>query len=316
MSSNKIKYNNYDLNDLENEITMENQISNFHTMNPKKSKNEKDIQKNMKSIDELLNINKKDPNELPPVNNFNDYDISRTQSKYINNLKKQVNDLNTELNKMRNDKDVENYKILENNYLKKNKEMSQLIQDNNKLLFQIEDLSRKFKDKNNLTIPNNNNSSKGKNSIKKKLNKLKENKQNNLARIYGANPNISILSNTKNTARSLFMEGIENNNKNHELINKLKNELELYKSVDDENKKLKNQIEEKETIVNKYKIKIQSLEFENKNIKNENNKNKEKYTKLFSDYSDLEKIYNDHEKKHNNLKSQMKNNLFEKKKIR
>ena len=119
MSSNKIKYNNYDLNDLENEITMENQISNFHTMNPKKSKNEKDIQKNMKSIDELLNINKKDPNELPPVNNFNDYDISRTQSKYINNLKKQVNDLNTELNKMRNDKDVENYKILENNYLKK-----------------------------------------------------------------------------------------------------------------------------------------------------------------------------------------------------
>ena len=49
---------------------------------------------------------------------------------------------------MRNDKDVEKYKKLENNFIKKNKEMTQLKQDNNMLLFQIEDLNRKYKDKN------------------------------------------------------------------------------------------------------------------------------------------------------------------------
>ena len=41
--------------------------------------------------------------------------------------KKPVNDLNTELNKMRNDKDVENYKKLENNFMKKNKEFELIL---------------------------------------------------------------------------------------------------------------------------------------------------------------------------------------------
>ena len=77
------------------------------------------------------------------------------------------------------------------------------------------------------------------------------------------------------------MEGIEITNKNNEILSKLKDELELYKNIYEENKKLKNQIEEKDIYVNKYKNKIQSLEFENKNLRNENNKNKEKYAKLF-----------------------------------
>ena len=73
--------------------------------------------------------------------------MSKSQSKYISTLKNQLNELNIELNKMRNDKDIENYQKLENEYLKKNKEMSQLKQDNNLLLFQLEDLTRKYKEK-------------------------------------------------------------------------------------------------------------------------------------------------------------------------
>ena len=153
MSSNKKnENNNYDLNDISDDIIIKSKISNHNIKNEFK---------NIK-IEELLNYNNKiDENELPPVNNYNkDYGIGRTQTKYINKLKKQVNDLNTELNKMRNDKDVEKYKKLENNFIKKNKEMTQLKQDNNMLLFQIEDLNRKYKDK-NININSN--------SLKKKI---------------------------------------------------------------------------------------------------------------------------------------------------
>ena len=294
MSSNKKdENNNCDVYDFNDDIIINSKISN---------QNIKIEQKNLK-IEDLLNNNKIDTNELPPVNIYNkDYGIGRTQTKYINKLKKQVNDLNTELNKMRNDKDVENYKKLENNYMKKSKEMSQLKQDNNILLFQIEDLNRKYKDKNN-----NINS----NSLKKKLNKLKETKQNNLVKIYNTNPNIAL------STRSHFFEGIEMNNKNNELISKLKSEIELYKNVDEENKKLKNQIEEKDVFVNKFKNKIQNLEIENKNLRNENNATKDKYSRLFSEYSKLERINTEREKKQNSLKKQMRSNknLLEKKKL-
>ena len=95
MSSNKKnENNNYDLNDFNDDISIKSKVSN------QSIKNE---QKNLK-IEELLNNNNKiDINELPPVNlYYKDYGIGRTQTKYINKLKKQVNDLNTELNKMRN----------------------------------------------------------------------------------------------------------------------------------------------------------------------------------------------------------------------
>ena len=50
----------------------------------------------------------------------------------------------------------------------------------------------------------------------KKLHIFKENKQNNLTKIQGVNPNSSLGSNIKNTTRSHFMEGIEITNKNNE----------------------------------------------------------------------------------------------------
>ena len=284
------------------------QSPNFHNL---KTRSEKNIKS-----DNLINKNKINVNELPLVYNINlENSIRRTQTKYIKSLRKQLSELNYELNRMRNDKDIENYKKLEDNYLKKNKEMSQLKQDNNLLLFQLEDLTRKYKEK-SLNKKNDKNKINLSNPIMKKLQIFKENKQNNLAKIYGVNPNSSLGSNTKNTTRSHFMEGIEITNKNNELLSKLKDELELYKNIDEENKKLKNQIEEKDICVNKYKNKIQTLEFENKNLRNENNKNKEKYAKLFSDFADLEKKNNENEKKHNNLKTQIKNsNKNEKKNL-
>ena len=276
-----------------------------------KTRSVKNINKNVKSINRI-NLN-----ELPLVNNINESTISRSQTKYIRSLRKQLSELNYELNKMRNDKDIENYKKLEEHYIKKNKEMSQLKQDNNLLLFQIEDLNRKYKERNHKNNSHQNNSELT-NSIKKKLIILRENKQNNLAKYYNVN-NLSIISNTKNTTRSHFFDGVENINKNIELISNLRKELELYKDVDEENKKLKTQIEEKEIYLNKYKTKIHTLEFENKNLKNENIKSKEKYSKLLIDYSDLEKKNIDNEKKHKNLKNKIKDNksfsILEKKKL-
>ena len=316
MSKNKRKLvNSFKIKDTDDKSPERKRISHSSTFQKIKQKNEK---KNIRSIDNLLILNPNTSNELPPVNNYcnsKENTMSKSQSKYISTLKNQLNELNIELNKMRNDKDIENYQKLENEYLKKNKEMSQLKQDNNLLLFQLEDLTRKYKEK-SLNKKNDKNKINLSNPIMKKLQIFKENKQNNLAKIYGVNPNSSLGSNTKNTTRSHFMEGIEITNKNNEILSKLKDELELYKNIDEENKKLKNQIEEKDICVNKYKNKIQTLEFENKNLRNENNKNKEKYAKLFSDFADLAKKNNENEKKHNNLKTQIKNsNKNEKKKL-
>ena len=316
MSKNKRKLvNSFKIKETDDKSPERKRISHSSTFQKIKQKNEK---KNIRSIDNLLILNPNTSNELPPVNNYcnsKENTMSKSQSKYISTLKNQLNELNIELNKMRNDKDIENYQKLENEYLKKNKEMSQLKQDNNLLLFQLEDLTRKYKEK-SLNKKNDKNKINLSNPIMKKLQIFKENKQNNLAKIYGVNPNSSLGSNTKNTTRSHFMEGIEITNKNNEILSKLKDELELYKNIDEENKKLKNQIEEKDICVNKYKNKIQTLEFENKNLRNENNKNKEKYAKLFSDFADLEKKNNENEKKHNNLKNQIKNsNKNEKKKL-
>jgi TolA-binding protein len=63
----------------------------------------------------------------------------------INQLKQQVNDLNSEVTKLRNDSNVKNYTKLENNYILNNKELTQLKQENNMIRFQLENLNRKKK---------------------------------------------------------------------------------------------------------------------------------------------------------------------------
>lgn len=54
-------------------------------------------------------------------------------------LKRKIKELNTELNKLRNDSNVQNYNILEMNYKLKNKELVELKQENNYFRFQLEE---------------------------------------------------------------------------------------------------------------------------------------------------------------------------------
>ena len=101
--------------------------------------------------------------DLPPVHSKklssnNHYYTQRNNSKItIKSLQKQVDDLNLEINKLRNDSNGQNYNILELNFKQKTKELTELKQENNFIRFQLEDLSRKK----NLN-PINNKSSKAK----------------------------------------------------------------------------------------------------------------------------------------------------------
>ena len=101
--------------------------------------------------------------DLPPVqgkkSSNNHYYTQRNNSKItIRSLQKQVDDLNSEIYKLRNDSNVQNYNILELNFKQKTKELTELKQENNFIRFQLEDLSRKK----NLN-PINNKNSKAKN---------------------------------------------------------------------------------------------------------------------------------------------------------
>ena len=145
--------------------------------------------------------NEQNPNELP----------------VINKLKQQVNDLNSEVKKLRNDSNVKNYTKLENNYILNNKELTQLKQENNMIRFQLENLNRKKKnstEKNN----NNNNFLINSNLLSNKIKNLKEQKINNLLKLYIQNNNSSF------------------DNKDQK-IEELKNELEFYKNFESENVK-------------------------------------------------------------------------------
>ena len=153
--------------------------------------------------------NEQNPNELP----------------VINKLKQQVNDLNSEVKKLRNDSNVKNYTKLENNYILNNKELTQLKQENNMIRFQLENLNRKKKNSTEKNNNNNNNFLINSNLLSNKIKNLKEQKINNLLKIYIQNNNSSF------------------DNKDQK-IEELKNELEFYKNFESENVKLKNKIKE------------------------------------------------------------------------
>ena len=105
-------------------------------------------------------------------NNLEDSKFSKTYYKNekatVKSLKKKLNELNGEINKLRNDSNVQNYNILELNYKQKSKELTELKQENNFIRFQLENLIRKNKNnnaKNNNFINNNGNKKKSKNNI-------------------------------------------------------------------------------------------------------------------------------------------------------
>ena len=59
-----------------------------------------------------------------------------------------MRELHGEINKLRKEKNVKNYNILETNYRQKSKELTELKQENNYIKFQLEDLIRKNQENN------------------------------------------------------------------------------------------------------------------------------------------------------------------------
>ena len=286
-----------EITNLKDQLEQKNQeVSLIKTIS---DKTENEIKTNKRKINDLLNNNKSDPNELPPVTNFSN--IS-DKSETVDKLKKEVITLNKELYKIKTEKNIINYKRLENNYFKNSKEITELKQNNNLLRFQLEDLSRKLNDSSSFG------KSKSKN-IKRRIRTLKFNKHNNLKKLYvnGFNNN-SILSSHK-------LSGDEYQNKylkrkDLARIIKNKNELEIIKNIEDENRGLKREIadilnsqnDRENKIREKYVNSIDSLELQNRKLRNENSKVKDKYRKLSLNYNDLEKEKEIFEKEKDELK--------------
>jgi len=201
---------------IEEDILSEHSLNSFKITDIESAKEEivilrKKLNNKRKEITQLKNENIKQniPNELP----------------VINQLKQQVNDLNSEVTKLRNDSNVKNYTKLENNYILNNKELTQLKQENNMIRFQLENLNRKKKGSIEKNNNNNNNFLINSNLLSNKIKNLKEQKINNLLKLYiQNNPN----------------QSFDNNQK----IEELKSELDYYKSFEKENEKLKNKIKE------------------------------------------------------------------------
>ena len=186
---------------IEEKLEIENSHENFENFKPKiKEKPNEVLLKNInrrkdsdikkKKLEEFLNLNNENnPNELPKVGQTN----------------LEQND-NIELNKIKSGKSSKYYQRLENNYIRNNQEIRDLRQDNNLLRFQLEDLSRKI-NKVNSNQQNNSN-------LQKKLEKMKMEKKNNLAKLYGTN----ISNNSRGTKNSFFDS---ENNKNEKFFKQI-----------------------------------------------------------------------------------------------
>ena len=82
-------------------------------------------------------------NDLPPVNYKKSYErykfantFYKADKNSVKTLKKKVQELNGEINKLKKDSNVKNYNILKNNYNQKSKELTELKQENNYIKFQ------------------------------------------------------------------------------------------------------------------------------------------------------------------------------------
>ncbi len=152
-------------------------------------------------------------NGLPPLKNKKSIEEGKFSNIHSKNdkateksLSKRINELKGEINKLRNDSNVQNYNILELNYKQKSKELTELKQENNFIRFQLEDLIRK-NSKNINNIKNNNFVS------------SKENKKKSIGK----------MGNMRDYHIKLFSQKIKIEEDNKE------------KNLDDENKNIKNE---------------------------------------------------------------------------
>ena len=212
-------------------------------------------------------ITESNPNQNLKENNNN----NNTENNVVISLKKKIKELNTELNKLRNDSNVQNYNILEMNYKLKNKEIIELKQENNYFRFQLEEqknrkggggsstklaknsyfpinynkdkffikLNRKPKNVTFLKMPGNNN------------NKLAENKLNGfkinikLKESYDKDETKDkIIDKDENKDKDVIKDIVKEEEDKDDLIKTLKFENDKLRKLGNENYSLRNKIEE------------------------------------------------------------------------
>ena len=163
----------------------------------------------------------------------------------VKSLKKKVRELSIEINKLRNDSNVQNYNILELNYKQKSKELTELKQENNFIRFQLEDLIRK--------------NSKNKNNVKNNnfINKNNNNNGNN------KKPPVK-LGDICDFHNKFFLQKIklEENNKEKNYEKDIKNEMLAIKNED-----LKKKIDAANKEIEKYKKMLNTSKNENDELK-------------------------------------------------
>ena len=191
-------------------------------------------------------------NDLPPLNgrqNLEERKFARTHYRSnkitVKILKKKLNELNGEINKLRNDANVQNYNILELNYKQKAKELTELKQENNFIRFQLEDILRK--NSKNKSIKKNNYI--GKNKVKSNSSNKSQNTK--LGDIYDFH-------------NKFFLQKIklEEDNKDKNFEKEIKNEMNKIKIEE-----LKKKIESANKELDKYKTILISTKDENEELK-------------------------------------------------
>ena len=239
-------------------------------------------------MEDYLNLNnEKEGNELPMVRyTSTNYNTDETYNNNYNNLQKQLNEINQELTKLKNDKNLKYYQRLENNYIKNSKELNSLKQNNNLLKFQLQDMVRKFRKSSTSNPPS------SANNIRKRIEKMRINKKNNIAKLYGVNVSISA---TSKISKVTFDNENHKNITNKKKFFKIKSECELFKKIENENKGLKREIntilsnvkDRENKIKNKYSNKIDEFENKSKKLKDDVKKLQTNLSEAINNIEDL-----------------------------
>ena len=218
--------------------------------------------------DQNKNINNTESNKVTEENIFKDSNI-------VSSLKNKIKELNNELNKLRNDSNVQNYNILEMNYKLKNKEINELKQENNFFRFNLEEQKRNMgtqRLKKNKLSPN-----KTKSNI---INSVKKYRLRNLLQ--------PMKHKNENNNNNDINYNQEENGKD-EIIYNLKFENEKLRKIAKENYKLKEKIDELNILIKEKEGKIEEISNDKIKYKNLYNNIKLKNDLLYNNMNELNK---------------------------
>ena len=130
------------------------------------------------------------------------------------------------------------------------------------------------------------------NNIQKRIEKMRTNKKNNIAKLYGVNVSISV---TSKISKATFDNENHKNITNKKKFFKIKSECELFKKIENENKGLKREIntilsnvkDRENKIKNKYSNKIDEFENKSKKLKDDVKKLQTNLSEAINNIEDL-----------------------------